>query len=86
MTDARVILYSRDGCHLCDDARTVVVAECERADAAWREVDVDADPALQSRYGEYVPVITVDGVVQGYWLIDPAPLRSALTPPPRADS
>lgn len=74
----RVILFSRTDCHLCDAARGVVLAEAERAGAAWREVDIDADPALQARYGEYVPVVEVDGIVQGYWQIDPERLRAAL--------
>ncbi|WP_324649493.1 glutaredoxin family protein [Georgenia sp. H159] len=78
MPDSRVVLYSRAGCHLCDEARDVVVVECERADAGWDEVDVDADLGLQARYGEYVPVVEVDGVVQGYWQIDAGRLRSAL--------
>lgn len=78
MSDTRVVLYSRAGCHLCDDARRVVVAECDRAATGWREVDVDADPSLQARYGEYVPVVEVDGTVQGFWQIDPSRVRAAL--------
>lgn len=68
--EARVVLYTREGCHLCADARAVVVEVCEAADAAWREVDVDGDPALVERYGEYVPVVEVDGVQQGFWRVD----------------
>ncbi|HLT82850.1 MAG TPA: glutaredoxin family protein [Phototrophicaceae bacterium] len=79
MPEPRVVLYSRSGCHLCDEARRVVVAECDRAATAWREVDVDAEPGLQARYGEYVPVVEVDGTVQGFWQIDPARVREALT-------
>ena len=79
MPDSRVVLYSRQGCHLCDEARRVVVAECDRARTGFAEVDVDADPALQARYGEYVPVVEVDGTVQGFWQIDPARVREALT-------
>lgn len=78
MAETRVTLYSRDGCHLCDEARWVVVAECDRAGAAWQEVDVDTDGELRARYGEYVPVVEVDGTVQGFWQIDPVRLRTAL--------
>lgn len=78
MSESRVVLYSRAGCHLCDEARAVVVAECDRAKVTWREVDVDADPQLQARYGEYVPVVEVDGTVQGFWQLDPVRVRSAL--------
>ena len=74
----RVVLYGRLGCHLCDTARDVVVGVAAEAGAAWAEVDVDTDPALVDRYGEMVPVVTVDGVQQGYWRIDAARLRRAL--------
>jgi hypothetical protein len=78
VAESRVVLYSRAGCHLCDEARIVVVAECDRAQVGWREVDVDTDPQLQARYGEYVPVVEVDGTVQGFWQLDPARVRAAL--------
>lgn len=78
MPDSRVVLFSRPGCHLCDEARDVVTVVCEGAGVRWSEVDVDTDPQLQARYGEYVPVVEVDGVVQGYWQIDAGRLGSAL--------
>ena len=74
-----MVLYGRSGCHLCDEARQIVAEECRVAGAEWSEVDIDTDPDLQSRYGEYVPVVTVDGVVQGYWRIDPERLHAALS-------
>lgn len=81
----RVLLYGREGCHLCDEARDVVVQESARAGAAWAEVDVDTDAELVEEYGELVPVVTVDGVRVGYWRIDPVRVRKALaagTPTP----
>ncbi|MFC4554488.1 glutaredoxin family protein [Georgenia faecalis] len=78
MDDVRVVLYGRAGCHLCDDARVVVARECAQAGVAWREVDVDTDPALAQRYGELVPVVEVDGVQRGYWRIEAGRLRAAL--------
>jgi glutaredoxin len=54
-------LYSRPGCHLCEDLRTL----CERLGSEFRlqltEVNVDADPALAARYGAEVPVLFIDG-------------------------
>ncbi|WP_235020229.1 glutaredoxin family protein [Ruania rhizosphaerae] len=76
--DARVILYSRDGCHLCDAARRVVRVISERRGATWAEVDVDADADLTARFGELVPVVVVDGEQVGYYRIDPARLEAAL--------
>jgi hypothetical protein len=56
----RVILYERDGCHLCDDAR-VLLDEMLGSDG-YARVDVEADDALVLRYGFRVPVIGLDGV------------------------
>ena len=68
-----MVLFTRTGCHLCDDARAVVIRVCEAAGETWREVDIDAGPdsaSLQDRYGDYVPVVEVDGVQQGFWQVD----------------
>jgi glutaredoxin len=82
----RVVLYGRAGCHLCDEARTLVQAVCAEQGVGWREVDVDApdaaplpngEPVLEA-YGELVPVVEVDGVRQGYWRIDAGRVRAVL--------
>jgi glutaredoxin len=75
---ARVVLYGRDGCHLCDQARTMLERVREETGEGFDEVDIDADPELRERYGELVPVVTVDGVQQGYWRIESARVRAAL--------
>jgi len=76
----RVVLFTRPGCHLCDDAREVVRQVCAAASEQWREVDIEGDPsgALVSRYGDYVPVVEVDGVQQGFWRVDAARLARRL--------
>ncbi|WP_199425004.1 glutaredoxin family protein [Actinotalea solisilvae] len=78
---ARVVLYVRQGCHLCEAARDVVGPLAADAGTAVLEVDIDAGadaPDLVDRYGELVPVVTVDGVQQGYWRIDAGRVRRAL--------
>lgn len=72
----RVILYTRAGCHLCDEAAQVVDSVCEPSQV--QTVDIDTDPALRERYGNQVPVVTVDGATVGFWRIDPDILRQAL--------
>lgn len=57
-----VVLYTRAGCHLCEDAESVLRAARERASFELTVVDVDRDPALTDRYGLRVPVVAVDGV------------------------
>ncbi|WP_418274894.1 glutaredoxin family protein [Isoptericola jiangsuensis] len=77
----RVVMYSRADCHLCDDARAVVASVCAAAGEDWQELDVDADPALVEQYGDYVPVVEVDGVQQGFWRVDAARLARRLAGP-----
>jgi glutaredoxin len=56
-----VTLYGKPDCHLCDEAREVVVAVRSRWSFELHEVDVSLDPALQREYGERIPVVAVDG-------------------------
>ncbi|HWS57032.1 MAG TPA: glutaredoxin family protein [Actinotalea sp.] len=82
--EIRLVLYTRSGCHLCDPARELVATVAAEASTGWRLVDVDTagdGEDLVARYGELVPVVTVDGVVQGYWRLDPDRLRRALAAP-----
>jgi glutaredoxin len=55
-----VTLYTRAGCHLCDDAKQVIAAARARADFDYEELDIDADPELRRLYNEEVPVIAID--------------------------
>lgn len=101
--DTRVILYARQGCHLCGPARDVVRRVCDELGAGWREVDIDvgdsaiftADDgaqlpgegsaeALLAKYSDYVPVVVVDGVPQGFWEVDETRLRRAVEAPPQS--
>jgi glutaredoxin len=78
-TAPRVTLYSRPGCHLCDDARAVVEEVCTELGESYVEISVDDDPDLRRRYGDEVPVTLVDGAQHDFWRVDPARLRTALT-------
>ena len=77
----RVTLYSRPGCHLCEDARAVVEQVCAEVGASWSEVDITAGPdagELSRRFGEEVPVTFVDGRQHDFWRVDAGRLRAAL--------
>lgn len=62
-----VLLYMRDGCHLCEETRDVLQAALEarvlRGEpiARVREVDIDADPELKARFGDLIPVLALNG-------------------------
>ena len=78
MSPRTVELLSREGCHLCADARALVERVAAEAGVAWTETDVDDDSALRAEFGDLVPVVRVDGKELGYWRIDEDRLRRAL--------
>lgn len=83
VADPRVLVLTRAGCHLCDEAVAVVDAVCAETGDRWATRDVDADPELLRRYSDEVPVTFVDGAQHDYWRVDPARLRAALSRRPR---
>ncbi|MEA2425501.1 MAG: hypothetical protein QOH13_1911 [Thermoleophilaceae bacterium] len=56
-----VTLYGKPGCHLCEEARDVVVAVRAEHPFDLDEVDITRDPELESRYRERIPVVAIDG-------------------------
>jgi glutaredoxin len=58
------VVYTRRGCHLCDDAWQCLNAEQQRYPFTLEAIDVDTDPELAAQYGEWVPVVTVNGKVR----------------------
>ena len=74
----RIVLYSKPGCHLCDEARAVVEAVCAETGESYDEVDITASEELLARFGEEIPVTFVDGRQHDYWRVDPQRLRRAL--------
>jgi glutaredoxin len=75
---ARVVLYTKPGCHLCDDARAVVEAVCAELGHSYDEVDITTSEELMAAYGEQIPVTFVDGRQHDFWRVDAARLRAAL--------
>ncbi|WP_310961420.1 glutaredoxin family protein [Nocardioides terrisoli] len=75
---ARVLLYSRPGCHLCDDARAVIERVCADVGTSYGEVDITTSPELMAAYGEQIPVTFVDGAQHDFWRVDEERLRRAL--------
>ena len=75
---ARVVLYTRPGCHLCDDARTVVAAVCADLGERFDEVDISGSEELERRFGQEIPVTFVDGAQHDFFRVSPARLRRAL--------
>ena len=81
---ARVALYTRPGCHLCDTAREVVARVCADLGESFEEFDIDEDPDLPASYAEEIPVTLVDGRQHAFWRVYETRLRRALAEPPPA--
>jgi glutaredoxin len=73
-------LYSRPGCHLCDDMKAVItrVARDRGIAITLDEVDISTDPELESRYGLEIPVLIVDGKKVAKYRISEAELGRLL--------
>ena len=68
---ARLVLYSRPGCHLCDEARAVLL----RVGEPFDEIDIDSDDELFKRYLERIPVVALDGEELYDFFVDEQDLR-----------
>ncbi|QWT24342.1 glutaredoxin family protein [Subtercola sp. PAMC28395] len=85
MAHAEITLIGKPGCHLCDDARTVIaeVTESLRAkpgspSTTLSEVSILDDQALFDEHVEDIPVVLINGRIHTFWRVDPARLTAAL--------
>ncbi|MEO5742985.1 MAG: glutaredoxin family protein [Terracoccus sp.] len=76
---SRVLLLGRPGCHLCDEARSVIERVAADVGVSWEEKSVEDDPDLMARYADQVPVTFVDGRQHDFWRVDETRLRRALS-------
>jgi glutaredoxin len=57
----RIEIYSRPGCHLCDEAKEVIERVRRRYPFSMRSINIETDPALEQEYGEQIPVVFING-------------------------
>jgi glutaredoxin len=69
-----VVLYSRTGCHLCDEAELVLIQHGLQPAV----VNIDDDPTLRERFDTCVPVVEFDGKIRFRGRVDPVLLRRLL--------
>jgi glutaredoxin len=74
----RVTLYSRPGCHLCDDARGVIERVCADLGETYVEVDITDDDDLLRQFQIEIPVTFVDGEKHDVYFVSEERLRAAL--------
>lgn len=73
-------IYSRPGCHLCDEMKEVVgrVARTAPKPVTLAEVDISSDPELERRYGLEIPVLAVNGRKAAKYRVTEEKLRRML--------
>jgi glutaredoxin len=57
----QIEIYSRPGCHLCDEAKEVIERVRKRHGFKLRVINIEEDPALESAYGTEIPVVFING-------------------------
>ncbi|MGW3244932.1 glutaredoxin family protein [Streptomyces sp. NPDC001070] len=76
--DRTVTLIAKPGCHLCDDARTVIRKVVGELGARFEEMDITRDEELHRMYWEQIPVVLIDGEQHTFWRVDEGRLRRGL--------
>jgi glutaredoxin len=74
----KVTIYSRQGCHLCDDAHNTLESLREELKFEIEVINIDEDPELVKLYSDQVPVIHIDGAHHDFYKVDPMRFRSSL--------
>ncbi len=72
----KVEIYSRPGCHLCDDAKDVIERVRSRVPFELSIIDIETDPALEQLYGAEIPVILINGNKAFKYRVDEAQFES----------
>ncbi|WP_166866792.1 MULTISPECIES: glutaredoxin family protein [unclassified Salinibacterium] len=78
MPAPRLTLLGKPGCHLCDDARAIVLEIAAERGLELEERNILDDEALTVQYAEEIPVLLIDDRVHTIWRVDPTRLRRAL--------
>lgn len=81
MTETTITIYTRENCHLCEEAIDTCrrIGDAVERDVAIETVDVDGDPTLRSEYGNRVPYVFVDDRPAFKYRVDEDELRTRLT-------
>jgi len=78
MHRAIVIIYSRPGCHLCEEARATILSAGCSGEFELREVNIDQDAAALERYQNDIPVVFINGVKVFKHKVDPKEFKRKL--------
>lgn len=78
MSKPIITVFTRTGCHLCEEATDLAGRIAAEAGVNYQAIDVDTDSELRAEYGDRVPVVLVQEREIGHFRIAEATLRSEL--------
>lgn len=79
MSKPHVIIYSRPGCHLCDEAKAAILSAGCADQFTLEEVNIDSDEALLAKYRYDIPVIAIDGTETFFHRVSPQEFKTRIT-------
>ena len=78
MVEVELTLLSRSYCHLCHDMELALAPLLAEFEVVLNVVDIDADPVLEAKYDELVPVLLHGQTVLCHYFLDEAKTREYL--------
>ena len=79
MSKAHVIIYSRPGCHLCEEAKTAIMSAGCGNQFTLEEINIESDRELLRKYQYDIPVIAIDGVESFKHRVDRQEFKTRIT-------
>ena len=78
MQPATVVIYSRPGCHLCEEAKAAILSAGGSDEFELREVNIDEEPGALERYQYDIPVVFINGIKAFKHKVDPKEFKRKL--------
>ena len=78
MSKVQVVIYSRPGCHLCDEAKAAILSAGCSDQFVLEQINIESDEELLRKYKYDIPVVAINGVETFIHRVDPHEFRSAL--------
>lgn len=78
MASVRLVLYSRPGCHLCDEMKATVQSLTGEYDVLLAEIDISGDAVLEAELGDQIPVLFINDRKAFKYRLTAAELRKRL--------
>ena len=78
MSKPHVVIYSRPGCHLCDEAKAAILSAGCSDQFVLEEIDIESDEELLRKYKYDIPVIAINGVESFIHRLDPGEFKTRI--------